>query len=260
MCARLFDDADSQYLHTGTVIVDEPPFTMVCWVNLDDDGIIHTVMWSGDQDQSNRFHCLQVSGSGGTVRAVSVAGNTGVASSGTGWTINNWHHAGGVWPNADSRTAYLNGVAGTEDTTSTSTVVTDGFDIGRSGDSTPVQHTSGLLAELAVWNVALTAAEMAILAAGFSPLLVRPESLALYVPGVREQASGDDRDLVRGAAFASNGAAGAVSTGAHPRIIYPQAYHLGLAAAAAAPEGDPEGPLVGGKLVGRGLLGGRLAA
>jgi len=44
----------------------------------------------------------------------------------------------------------------------------------------------GKLAEVAIWNVALTAAEIATLAEGFLPTFIKPESLISYYPLVRD--------------------------------------------------------------------------
>jgi hypothetical protein len=60
----------------------------------------------------------------------------------------------------------------------------------------------------AVWNAALTDAEVAILATGFSPKKVRPQSLVFYAPLVREV-----RDLVGGVALSDTG----TTVADHPR-------------------------------------------
>jgi hypothetical protein len=73
-------------------------------------------------------------------------------------------------------------------------------------------YTDAKIAESAIWNVALTAAEIATLAAGYSPLFVRPQSLVFYAPIIREL------NNLKGGVLTNNGSA-AVSV--HPRIIYP---------------------------------------
>ncbi|KKK59939.1 hypothetical protein LCGC14_3029330, partial [marine sediment metagenome] len=66
--------------------------------------------------------------------------------------------------------------------------------IGRSGISTPQSYMDESIAEVAIWNVALSNAEVALLAKGFSPLLIKPESLVSYWPLVRD----DDNDWIGG--------------------------------------------------------------
>ena len=69
-----------------------------------------------------------------------------------------------------------------------------------------------MIAEFAVWDAILTADEFAMLGAdGFSPLLIRPQSLVEYVPLVRDNVS---RKL-------SIGTLTGAAAQPHPRIIYP---------------------------------------
>lgn len=72
-------------------------------------------------------------------------------------------------------------------------------------------YLNGSIAEVAIWNAALTDAEIASLAAGFTPDQVRPQSLSLYAPLIRNLA-----DLRLGRTITNVGGA-IVST--HPRII-----------------------------------------
>jgi hypothetical protein len=75
----------------------------------------------------------------------------------------------------------------------------------------PTAYVAGSIAETAIWNVELTAAEIASLAAGFTPDQIRPQSLQFYAPLIRNLA-----DLRLGRTITNVGGAG-VST--HPRII-----------------------------------------
>lgn len=72
--------------------------------------------------------------------------------------------------------------------------MTDGANDFRIGLNSQGAHpASGRVAEVAVWNVALTDAEVAALAKGASPLKVRPVGLAAYYPlwGVGEAGEPD---------------------------------------------------------------------
>lgn len=73
----------------------------------------------------------------------------------------------------------------------------------------------GQLAEVAIWDVALTAGEAATLGKGFCPLLVRPQSLVLYAPLVG--AYSPETDLVGGGTGATTG----TTKVAHPRVMRP---------------------------------------
>lgn len=138
---------------------------------------------SGSVDGRNEFS-LYVS-STNTVRAAT--GNaTTTASSETAGTIGDttsFHQIGGAWASATSRVAYLDGVAATADTTnlvpSGINQTTIGVDKPSGGVSLPF---TGAIAEVGLWNVALSAADMATLALGYTPLQVRPDALVAYWP------------------------------------------------------------------------------
>ncbi len=81
-------------------------------------------------------------------------------------------------------TAYLNG--NVEATTSSGVPVsifnsTSPLTIGY----LPINYFPGLIAEVGIWNAALTAAEIASLAKGMTCDKVRPQSLVFYAPLVR---------------------------------------------------------------------------
>ena len=58
------------------------------------------------------------------------------------------------------------------------------FRVGRRWDSegTAAAHLDGRMAHIGIWNVVLSAAEVAALAAGVSPLRIRPSALVAYWP------------------------------------------------------------------------------
>jgi hypothetical protein len=74
----------------------------------------------------------------------------------------------------------------------------------------PTVYFPGLIAEVGIWNAALTAAEIASLAKGMTCDKVRPQSLVFYAPLVR------DLQDVRGGLTITNNNAATVAT--HPRV------------------------------------------
>jgi len=104
-------------------------------------------------------------------------------------TVNTFFHVAGVFTSSISRTPYFNGSAGTTNTDSVThsslpdtTSISAFFD----GNSTPLQYFLGDIAEVGIWNAALTAAEIASLAKGMTPDKIRPQSLVFYAPLVRD--------------------------------------------------------------------------
>jgi hypothetical protein len=65
-----------------------------------------------------------------------------------------------------------------------------------------------------MWNVALTDADAAMLALGFSPLLIKPEGLVSYIPLLTTSY----RDFTSGIALTASGAGVVVYS--HPRVLY----------------------------------------
>lgn len=78
------------------------------------------------------------------------------------------------------------------------------------------EYWDGKIAELAIWNRILTAAEAAILGDGYSPLFI-PNGLVFYAPMIRNV-----QDLKSGNTGTITGA----TVANHPRIIYPSAQEL----------------------------------
>ena len=69
---------------------------------------------------------------------------------------------------------------------------------------------NGLIAEVGIWNVALTADEIASLADGMTCDKVRPQSLVFYAPLVREL-----QDVKGGLTITNNNGATVAN---HPRV------------------------------------------
>ena len=198
--ARQFDDGSTQYLAVDSAVVQSKPFTMACWFNCDDDSTTHTLMWVGHNSYTNYFCNMGIRGTADSniIRAFQHwygNGNGMVADTTAGYTENTWHHACAVFAADDDLHVFLDGGNKGEDTTDVGdTSQHTGTAIGYNNDSTPSDPMSGAIAEAAFWNVALTDAEVASLAAGVSPLLVRPAGLIAYWPLIRDT----DKDQLGG--------------------------------------------------------------
>jgi hypothetical protein len=127
------------------------------------------------------------------IQAVVNGGAAVMSSSGT-MVANTWQHGAGVTASSNSRTAYRNGTAGTTNTTARAMSGLNRFIVGaRYSAGSLGAYFDGQLAEVGLWDVVLSAGEIAALAAGVRPLHVRPESLLSYFPLIR-----DIKDLVGG--------------------------------------------------------------
>lgn len=185
-----------------TVNVSAEPFTMAVWFY--PLALQNTIMMAVG-DSATEFHDLRVS-SAGVVQAVSINASGYSSNVGT-YAANGWYHACGVWSASNSRTAYLNGTAGTTNTNNVAVSPLDQIAVGGSYAGAP--YFNGYLAEAAIWNVALTAAEITSLSKGFAARLIRPASLVHYMPLIRS-------DVGPIGAIPSTGSIGAFP---HPPII-----------------------------------------
>jgi hypothetical protein len=142
------------------------------------------------------------------------------SSAGVNGAAGTWAHACAVFASSTSRTAYYNGGNAGSETTSVSPSPTR-FCIGVA-EFTPGagNYFNGDIAEVGVWSTDLSAAEVAMLGAGYSPMLVRPQSLVFYAPMFgRGGAAGNEEDWSGGLVMTQNSSPAVTD---HPRIIYPR--------------------------------------
>jgi hypothetical protein len=187
----------NQYLQMGSAVLTAAPLTMACWFNSDSltvSQILVSITNQGTAGGISRFAILAAGAiSGDPVRAI--ASNTalqnGIATTTSGYSANFWHHAAGVFTSASSRFVYLDGGNSGTDTTSITPTELNRTNIGvqflqTAGGTSGLTFADGLIAEVGIWNVALTAAEIASLAKGMTCDKVRPQNLVFYAPLVRE--------------------------------------------------------------------------
>jgi len=184
--AILFDDAQSEYLQVVSTPVAVPPFTMACWVRLD-DSTTHACMFIGNPAPGGEDDWFCVTSNGAGVSAMqhvsSVPPFEGEATIVNGVTLNNWHHICGIFTNNSSRTIFLDGGDKTTDATAMAAVVAaDSVAIGRMGDNTPDGYTSGCIGQVGIWNMALADADVVSLAGGTTPADIQAGNLVAHWP------------------------------------------------------------------------------
>lgn len=203
-----------QYWQGAGAAVTAAPLTMACWFNPDTVTAGYVLMALGRTGTANHYFYLE---SSGTVAGdpVVFGGRAGVGvpyASINGITANAWQHACGVTSGISSRFVFLNGVKSAENTGSVTPSSLNTTDIGMVTSNTPVAPLNGKIAEVGIWNAALTDEEVAALAKGVSPAKVRPQSLVFYAPLIREVL-----DVKGGRALTQTGSPAVFP---HPRIYY----------------------------------------
>ena len=218
--ARNFVSASSQnFLGATPPVTDGIPLTISAWMRTSGTTAKAAVCISAE-DGSPRVQLYTTTGARTLSFAALDSVTAAVAETPNSYSDGVWCHAAATVTSTTSRAVYLNaGTAGTN-TDSRSIAGFERINIGsRRSSSTDGVFFDGDLAEIGIWNVALSATEIASLAAGYSPLLVRAASLVAYYPlhGRLGAAQGEEAWVGSIALSQSNSPAVA----AHPRIIYP---------------------------------------
>ncbi len=219
--ARSFANASSEYLRVSSAVVTATPLTLACWFNVNNATAEHQLIFIGDSTSNTDMFGLIASGviSGDPVRAHATNSAGAFAQSSTGYSASTWHHAAGVFTSSTDRAAFIDG--GSKGT-ATDDLTPTGFDrtaIAVLDRLSPASYVDGEIAEAAIWDAALTDGEVASLAAGYSPLLIRPTSLKAYWPLGGITKNDADKDIVGGYDMT---AFNTPTTAEHPSgLIYP---------------------------------------
>lgn len=205
----------SHYIEAGSAVVSAEPLTMACWFRSANVTATKVIMSLSKSGGTERFMLVEAQGVAQPLRADSVNSGGTIASaiSSGAVTAGKWHHATGIWATSSSRSVYLDGTnSGTNATAITVSGVNRTIIGARISSGSYGAFFAGDIARVGVWNVALTADEIASLAKGFCPCMIRPQSLAFFAPLL-----GAAADLRGGLTLTDTGTTAAD----HPRIILP---------------------------------------
>ena len=212
--------------YSGTGPISGYPFTMVAWFKPPEE----YKDWQGfvlsDGTQTNRFGIGPANyGRWGIYNAIAEARTSGSFSENySNSSPNDWAHAACVFnfaSGAGARTLYVNGSGNSysNGTGNTATIAdADIIGIGYGPTSGNNRLYKGGVAECAIYTAALSTAEIDALAAGYSPLFIRPDALLGYWPLGGISYPTDYADVAQGNDLTATGAPAIVD---HPPIIYP---------------------------------------
>ena len=211
--ARNFVRASSQSLgNTSAVPATAAPLTIACWGSGDTSSCPAVVLSNGGSHNFGLFWSGNLSR---TIRCQTQAGAAAVGAGVGTYTAGAWHHGAAVFASSTSRTPYLDGAAGSPNTSSAAPTGIDRIHIGQTGSGSAFAQSN--FAEVGVWSIALAADDIAALADGVCPLLVRPESLVFYAPLIGRDSP--EIDVVGGIALTLNNTPTAAD---HPRVFRPR--------------------------------------
>lgn len=218
--ARTFNGSTQYLLRTNAAGIASLPITMAVWYyNASDTGGTEHVFGIGDASEVDDFCTINVRWGDTGNPAGAFLHNTApnpLAVSSTGLSTSTWHHIAAVFTDGGTTwnaAVYLDGGSSGTDSQTKNTFSAAGWDriaFGQSADGTP-SFGAGTLAHGCIWDVALTAGEIAALAAGAHPLSIRPASLKVYAP-LGENTTGNVVDVIRGDTYIATASPGYVQS------------------------------------------------
>lgn len=217
-----FDGTSNGTAVGSTTEITGPPATICAWFQDTTTASAHAIVTVTDSAAGFTGLLQLVTQSPGKIAAGTYNGTTyDQALTTTTFTTNTWASACGVWTSATSRAAFLNGGGKGTNTTSITPSSIDILSVGYRASNTPALHLSGIIAEVGIWNVALSDDEVAMLGGlggggGMAPPCIRRDALVGYYPMIIKGSTGPDlfsstiNELTWGSGTAS---------ATHPRVL-----------------------------------------
>ncbi len=188
--SRLFNGS-TEALEISSAVLSAYPITVSAWFRVDqlattkgDEMVIFSI---GHSSTGSQFISIRVDDGDAQDRLQIIVNNAGAVNALTSneITAQTWHHAFGVWTSSTLRTVILDGDVANKGTNTTSKTfpsvnITNVAKLRGGGSS--FDFFDGRIAEVALWDVALTDNEGASLAAGVSPYRVRSGNMVNHWP------------------------------------------------------------------------------
>lgn len=256
--ARTFNGT-SQRLWRGSAPVLQPPLTLAVWVRPGRNSAYEDVLGLSNTGQNHTGYFLQLRGPD-SARAAAVTAQQGtfaIARSADPYALDQWQHLTGVFSATDRRRVYWNGRPGAEDTVAKTPGGLNRATVGAWESSGGVTaYFAGGAAEAAVWDVALSDAEILALAQGDSPLLVRPDNLRAYWPLGGDFGENDADQSGQANDLTAEGGPGWTT---HPPIRYPEPEPPPPPPPPPSGKPIPRFPITAGRVWSAGAAAGRIA-
>lgn len=168
-----FVSGSSQYgVSTGTPIT-AVPLTIACWFRVEAASGTQTLISIAASSGTDYFRLVTVTAA---LRAMTNATGTATISTIAAGT---WHHGAAVFSATNSRVVWLNGTLTGSNATNITPVNLDRIGLGATVTSSPSNLLNGQLAEVGIWDAALTQFEIRMLLR-YPPSMVRPQNLKCY--------------------------------------------------------------------------------
>lgn len=188
------------------------PLTMACWfrgnpANSVGQGLMTLDGGAGASAVYRLTYQSNVAGD--PLRAQTLNGaSSSFCDTSTGVTDNDWHHAAGAWSSTNQPRVWLNGGSKGSSATTLAFPSPTVIRLGAWANAgSVIQPLDGALAWPSIWNVELSDAEIAALAAGAHPLTIRPANIVAFWPLTGSSDAGEV-DIVGGYDLSETGTVG----------------------------------------------------
>jgi hypothetical protein len=174
----------TQYLLESAAPTTSTPVTLAGWFKKTSASVAGTCIAICNGSNDGNWRRTSMTGSA-KVNCDVNSNYYAIEATGT-YSAGAWVHVCGVITSSSSRTAYRDGGNSATGSGTEGTLTLTRCSIGVLARPSIVEYFDGDIAECGIWNVALTADEVAALGKGFSPRRIRPQSLIRYIPLVRD--------------------------------------------------------------------------
>jgi hypothetical protein len=170
----------------------------------------------GDVSANSDYWVLRANGQAGgdPVSWIAVGTSVQTVNTTSGYSASTWHHAAAVEASSTDRRVFIDGGSKATNTTACTVSSVDYTELGRRVRKSGAGTLDGRIAEAAIYNAALSDANIAELATGASPSMVRPDALVAYWPLLRDT----DQDFV--GTYDMSVGAGTPSIATHPPAVF----------------------------------------
>lgn len=223
-------NGSSQYAAKSALSLSYP-FTIAGWMKADSNSATQ-ILASAEKHSNADYNVIQSAGSvsGDPIRVGTYGTEWKLADTTSGYSTGTWTHFAGVWASDASRTSFIaGGSKGTN--TESQTAVAATFMVGAYKYGATAGHFDGKLAHIAVWSVALSDENIALLASGISPLSVDSAHLVSYWPLF------DDANDDQGTNHLTVANSPSFDTDDHPSVVVAYEDMAGTVSAASAVSG-----------------------
>ena len=191
-----FTAASSRYLRVAdTATLDVTgALTLSVWLKHTGNypSVVSGVLAKFTGPTNQRSYAITITTAGFVQVPISANGVTNYVTTGSTAVGTNWRHIAFTYSPSSRTEIFLDGASNANRTDSVIGSIFSGsadlwIGVTASLSATPINfYLDGLIAEAAIYNAALTAAEIASLAKGMTCDKVRPQSLVFYAPIVRD--------------------------------------------------------------------------